>query len=439
MSTSDKFVPISIEEISAKHSKTLNRSICVPSNVHSYSLCIEYIKKWLLSKFPKDTFKSIYVEGKNIFDDFKSLNKLDLLKRQKPSLVITPNIEWDFNNDNIDSYPYGLDLYTRTSRFKESFFTCPETESYLGIGLMTLLMPFNFRIKLETRAQQIDMYNFIRLACRVGFTCGEHVDLDFHIPYELIIQMAKDNGFETYYKNEKNNERESIKDIPAFLRWLNMHSCLPFLYKHRTLNGNNEFFLRLKEMYVHIRPSNLSADDGEREGQMTNNYTIEFSAEVRFPAPKFYAYYSDNSHQLNNLYSTWTQPNGPMSTVYTFKAMEIPDYNDFNWPLFIMTTYEDNNIEAGSSIELSELFDGNLQSCINDSISRGLSPSIFCDIHFFNNGKYIDGEFDWANMTFITNQPISDNKIDIAVYIDNDYLINYTITDTDKKTRIVKN
>ena len=270
--------PIDMNAFNQMHSKTLYRSICVPSAVQSYSLCIEYVKNWFLSKFHQDTFKSIYIDGKNIYDDFRSLSKLDLLKRQKPALTITPSISWDFDNESVDSYPYGMDLYTQTGRFKNSFFSAPSNSSYMGIGMETMLMRFNFRLKVETRAQQLDMFKFIKMACRIGFTCGEDVDLDFHIPYALMIQLARDNGFEVQSEIiSEGNIKETIKNIPGFLRWLNMHSSLPFLYKHRTLNGNNEFFLRMRNMYVHLRPQDLSADDGEREGQMTNNFGIEFS------------------------------------------------------------------------------------------------------------------------------------------------------------------
>ena len=117
------FKPITPDEFKQKHSKTLYRSICVPSTVQAYSLCIEYMKSWFIGKFSPDTFKSIYIEGKNIYDDFRSLSKLELLKRQKPSLAITPNISWDFNNEQIDSYPYGMDLYVQTGKFKNSFFS----------------------------------------------------------------------------------------------------------------------------------------------------------------------------------------------------------------------------------------------------------------------------------------------------------------------------
>ena len=159
--------PLNIDEFRARNSKTLYRSICVPSSTQSYSLCIEFMKRWFLSKFPENTFKSIYVEGKNIYDDYRTLDKTALLKRDKPALTITPDLNWDFNNENIDTYPYGMDLYTQTGRFKQSFFSYPQNNSYLGIGMETILMNFNYKIKLETRAQQLDMYKFIKLACRV--------------------------------------------------------------------------------------------------------------------------------------------------------------------------------------------------------------------------------------------------------------------------------
>lgn len=422
------FKPLDINEFNRRNSKTLYRSICVPSTVQSYSLCIEYVKQWFLKKFPKDLFKSIYVEGKNIYDDFRSLSKLELLKRQKPALAIVPNIDWGFNNENIDSYPYGMDLYVQTGKFKESFFKCHENKSYMGIGMQTLLMSFNFKIRVETRAQQLDLFNYIKMACRVGYTCGEDVDLDFHIPYTLMIQIAKDNGFKTYSKNNSSNEyEETIADIPKFLRWINTYSSLPFLYKYRAMNGKNEFFLRMRNMYVHLRPSDLSADDGERQGQLSNNFNIEFTVEARFPAPKMYAYYSDNAHKLTTVYGAWYQPNGPVSTCYTFKGNVIPDTNRYGWPLFMSTTYEEDeeNIDKNLSISFKELLEGDIGNCILDCLNKGISPAIFCDIIFYNGGEYINGKFDWENLKFESTNPIRSLGTYIGVYVDNDFIADF--------------
>lgn len=435
-----KMSSISINEIRNNHSKTLYRSICVPSTTQSYSLCIEYIRKWFISKFEKDTFKSVYIEGKNVYDDFRSLSKNELLKRQKPALTITPSIDWGFSNDNLDSYPYGMELYTQTGKFKNSFFSCPETDSYLGIGMETMLMNFNFRIKLDTRAQQLDMYKFIKLACRIGFTCGEDVDLDFHIPYSLMVQLAKDNGFEVVERDKDDHQTtEIIKNIPAFLKWLNMHSSLPFLYKHRTLNGKNEFFIRMRNMYVHVRPSTeISADDGERIGQISSNFILEFSAEVRFPAPKMYAYYSNNAHKLQTVYGAWYQPYGPVSSCYTFKGSTIPDKNKYGWPLFMSTTYEEEleSIDLPLHIEFEELLEGDIGDCIKDCLSKGISPAIFCDLIFYNGGEYITGKFDWERLTFDSTTPARSAGTYIGIYVDNNYVSNFITDKTGNQDRI---
>lgn len=435
--------PLDMDAFKNRNSKTLYRSICVPSTTQAYSLCVEFMKRWFLSKFPHDTFKSVYVEGKNIYDDFRSLDKTALLKRQKPALTITPNISWDFNNENVDSYPYGMDLYVQTGKFKESFFSYPPNNSYMGIGMETILMPFNFRIKLETRAQQLDMYKFIKMACRVGFTCGEDVDLDFHLPYALMIQIAKDNGFQTQSKklSEDTEEyEETICNVPEFLRWLNKYSSLPFLYKFRTLNGKNEFFLKMRNMYVHIRPENLSADDGEREGQLSNNFTIEMSAEVRFPAPKMYAYYSDHSHKLQSVYGAWYQPNGPVTSCYTFKGAIIPDLNRYKWPLFMSTTYEEddeNKLYKPLEIDLTELLEGDIGSCIVDCLSKSISPAIFCELVFYNGGEYINGKMDWETLTFTSTNPVRSLGTYIGVYVDNNFIADYLLKDNKRyETRI---
>lgn len=429
--------PLDIESFNARNSKTLYRSICCPSTTQSYSLCIEFMKRWFLSKFNPDTFKSVYVEGKNIYDDQRTLDKTALLKKPKPALTITPDMDLSFNNEHIDSYPYGMDLYTQTGRFKNSFFSCPTNSSYMGIGMQTILMNFNFKIKLETKAQQLDMYQFIKMACRVGFTCGEDVDLDFHMPYPLMLQLAKDNGFNTYTRSVGDETEELISNVPEFLRWINKYSTIPFLYKFRALNGKNEFFIKMRNMYVHIRPGDLSADGGEREGQMTNNFMIEFSAEVRFPAPKMYAYYSDNAHKLHTVYGAWYQPSGLVTTCYTFKGSIIQDTNKYGWPLLMSTTYEEDNEDLLNKplvIDMSELVEGDIGACIKDCINKSISPSIFCEFIFYNGGEYIHGKMDWENYKFTSSNPVRSLATYIGIYVNNDFVNNYIMRGNDRDT-----
>ena len=221
-----------------------------------------------------------------------------------------------------------------------------------------------------------------------------------------------------------------------------MHSSLPFLYKYRALNGKNEFFLRLRNMYVHVRPTDLSADDGEREGQMSNNFIIDLSTEVRFPAPKMYAYYSESKHELQTVYGAWFQPNGPVSTCYAFKSTTIPDENRYGWPLLLSTTYEEDvdpdSIMHKLEIDLSELLEGDVGTCIKETLNKGLSPSIFCEFIFYNDADYIRGKMDWETLTFTSNDLVRGNGTYIGIYVDNAYISDCITSVSGKENRLQK-
>lgn len=410
-----------------EHSKTLHRNICIPSTAQSYSLCVEFMKRWFISLFDKNPFKSIYVDGKNIYDDWRRLSAVELLKRQRPALAIVPNIDWTFNNDNLDLYQFGTKLYQTRGLFKNSFYQDRQHHSYLGIMMETLFMEITFRMRLETRSQEMDMFKFVQLAARVGSTYGQDVDLDFHVPYDIMIALAQDAGFEVIYSDDEDHYPR-IKNVKAFLAHLNTHSQIPFLYKMRAINGKNEFFIRMQRMYIHVRSTNLSADDGEREGLMNNNFNIELTTEVRFPAPKFYAYYTSNEKDFTTVFSAWRQPTGIVSAFYTFKGTDVPNENEYGWPKYLETTYESDieDIDKPLVIDMKPLLmEGDLGMTIQHCLETGISPSIFCDIFIINGGEHPYGDIDWDTGVYTSKSPVRSANSYIALYIDMQFINDY--------------
>lgn len=423
----EKLVPFDYKSLIKKNSKTLHRSLCIPSVANAYAECIEFAKHWFLSKFQTNPFKSIYIDGKYIYNESRSLNPNQTIKREKPALAIIPSIDWNFNDDNIDMYQFGTNLYQEHRLFVDAFLKDRSHQVYVGLGVETLLVNFTYKMRVETRAQQMDLFKYIQLACRVGSTSGEEVDLDFHIPYELMVQIAMDTGFEVDCSNNKSYPR--IKNVKAFLSYLNTHSVFPFVYKFRGMNGKNEFFIRMQRVYVHVRASDLSADDGEMEGHLKNNFGIEMSVEIRFPAPKLYGYYSNNEPELKNIYSAFRQPQGIVSTFYTFKGTPIPDQNKFGWNLYLETTWEEDDIDKIGKklqIDFSELLNqGDIGEAIHDCINQGISPSIFCDFIIVNGGDKMDGNIDWNTMQFTSTNPAKGLGSYIGIYVDMEYVNNY--------------
>jgi len=430
------YIPFDINSFNkrkSKHSKTLYRSITIPSIANGYAQAIMFAKEWFLSKFSEDYFKSVYVEGGYAFEEMRTLGMNEQIVKNKPALSITPTYNFEFDNDKIDMYQYGIDLYQPLGPSKDSFFKDDFNDVYLGMAMETMLFNFNYKMKVETRAQQLDLYKYVQLACRVGNTTGDEVDLDFHIPYELMIQIALDLGYDVDFNTNK--EYPKIRDISSFLSYLNTHSTLPFVYKYRGVNGKNEFFIRMQRMYVHIKCDSMSGDDGDKEGHLNNNYIVEFSTELRFPSPKFYAYYSNNEHKLKTIVTAFRQPQGVATMFYTFKGVPIPDFNNRGWHKYLETTYEvEEEITKDTKlvIDFSELLnESDLGRTMDFSLKQGISPSAFMDFILVNGGEVVVGKMDWDKIEFRSLYPIRSQGTYIGIYVDMEYVNDFIMLESD--------
>lgn len=387
----------------------LHRSLITPSTVHGYSLAIEYMRNWFLKQFDKDFFKTVYINGKHVFDDYRRFNKTQLLKVEKPAVAIIPSVNYDYDRDMLDTYLGGRDLaINRVAIIQNGFLTDHDNNIYLGFRMRQLEMPFTFRVRVKSRAQQIDLYEYMQLAFRVGSSQGENISMDFHVPMEIMLNIAKDAGFEI--KDEK------IVDVVKFLSYLNAHSQIPFTYKFRAINGESEFFMRVDNLYMYISNTDkLSLDDGEREGQLDNNFHIEMNCILRVPIPHFYFYFSDKT--IQNFYKARKEVSG----LYSFKILEPPYKNDKGWENYLSTDWVDESKHV-DSIDFKELIQGDLLKVYNFNRSLNLSPAIFMDIIIFNGQKQLDIKIDWENLIVDINQDLPDEDSKICIYVDKEYV-----------------
>ena len=240
-------------QLSKKRELKLLSSLVVPSNIHALSISVEYMKKWFLSKFHQDYFKpeSIYIDGKHIFDDMRRFDKTKVIKRTNPALGIFPVPDYTYDRETIDQSLGGLDIYIRRSNYEDSFFKDYDNKLFIQSRFEANLINFTFKVRLDTRAQQIDLFKFMKLAFRVGATQGEYIDMDFHVPLTLMLQLAYDAGFEIDLDNQ------GIINNIEFLGYLNKRSEVPFLYKLRCINGRDEYFIRIEGLYTHIKATDI--------------------------------------------------------------------------------------------------------------------------------------------------------------------------------------
>lgn len=390
--------------------RNLNMSLCIPSINNTYSMCIEYIKDWLLDGFDENYFKSIYIDYKHIFDDFRSMTNRELIKRNKPSLAITPRVDQEFNRDNLDLYNLGTNLYYNNARYQDSFFTDYKQNNYLSLAMDVLKMEFTIRIRVSNLGHAQDLQRFMRMRFRALGTQGREVDMDFHVPTDLILKVAKDAGFDV------NKNTLSVVNNGEFMYYLNSNSLLPFLYKHRAGTNNFQYFLKMSNMYVHIRNNGVTLDEGERQGHIMNNYNVEMNIEVRFPSPKFYAYYSMSKQEYIKA------PNADGSySLYALTASKIPKVNDKGWRQYLSTDYVEKNLsEEKEIIHFDELM-GDLREVIDYVKGQYLSPSVFVEFKLFNDSKEIDLDTNWNEYTITTKTPLEKKASFLVIYVDLNY------------------
>ena len=396
------------EELSEK----LYSNLAIPSYVHGYSLAIQYMYNWFESKFEKDFFNSIYVDGKHVLDDYKHFSKM-VVKGQNPRARIEPRIEYDYDREFLDTYMAPPELYLKKSNRNESFFKDHDRKLFLALDMKALRMNFNFKIRVSTRAQQLDLYNRILMYFRIGSTMHENLSVDFHIPKDIMLSIADVAGFRIV-----NNE---VVDIIEFLQYLNSHSDIPFLFKIRAINQKAEFFIRLNGLYTHINCIDKpQLDDGERQGKLDFNFHIEFNAILTIPIPHFYAYHSAKPKMMHIEVGDFK----PVA-IYSISPIEIKDTDENGWGLAAVTEYATDKGET--FVDLSRIFEGNdtLGKAIRHTLSLGVSPYKFVNIKMYYNediAKTCSFKFDWDTKIATFDKPANKEILSIAIYYDKVYM-----------------
>ena len=409
----DKFDPIAYSNMS------------IPSFVHGYSLAVEYAKNWFLDKFPKGLFKkeSVQISNRYVVDDYRRLTKSEILSREKPLVIITPQLTYDYDLETVNMYNYGPDLIARAGWRSDPFFRDSERHIKMIMNMQLMEVRFNYRVVLYTMAQQMDMYKRMEILFRIGSNQGEDLDLDFHIPTDIIINIASDAGFEV------DADKQMVKDVIGFTKYLNMKSAFPIMYKMRNITGNHEYFMRVPSLYVWTSClDKLTADDGEMVGQIKKDYSIEMQTIVRIPVPQFYVYYTQKPIKYSFVKDELS-PKDVLYDINTFRIMDIPDVNEKHWEKNIWSQYIPDEKDEGK-IDLNELFDkSEFKAVLDYTKDQYISPSSYLDIRVYRNAQdwnpglnpVIATHMDWENNTIVFDEIVPRDAIYIAIYMDNSY------------------
>lgn len=412
----------------------LYKAMELPSYVHGYSLAIEYMRNWFLQKFPKDKdsptgsyFRTIYINGAHVLDNWKNWNNYNI-KREKPMLAIVPTLNTDWDRDNVDMYMGDATILLKRSRYQDSFLKDYYNKIFLYLQLREMEMNFTFRIRVNSRSEQLDLYNKMELWFRIGTTQQDNLSADFHIPFDIIFQIAKDANFEV------DEEKMIIKDLPEFLSYLNKHSSAPIIFKMRAINQHAEFFIRARNLYTHLATKDkIQLDDGEKDGKLDTNYHIDMNVQLHMPIPFFYAYM--NQVPIKDTISISERK--PALGIYSVNNFDVNPENEQGWPSITLTSYF---AEKGEEyIDISELFDSNkwaVAKVLKYDLGLNISPEGFLDVrvfhchdNYFTVGREAKFHMDYDNMRIELDEQLEEDMMyDICIYADMDYVNNRLMT-----------
>ena len=409
-------LPIQIER---DYYKKMRTNLVIPSTNQSFSMVVEYMTNWFYKKFPENFFRSKYIEASHIMDTLRSMTQKQLLGNIKPCATIVADLDMSYNRENIDLYNMGIMLYQNRCRYKDAFFIDRDKHLFVSLATELILMNFTFKIRVDTRSLQIDTAKMCQMAFRSGGSEKHYNDIDFPVPNELIMQIADDAGF---------CPCTCMMDNILLMKYLNSHSKLPFFYKLNTATQNMEWFIKIPQSIIHIKVGDIQIGAGNLRGMINVDHDIMFDAQVRFPAPKFYAYYSiiarENVKSIHNISS------GIYIQTVT-NLSQVPEKDEHGWQWTVHTEYDFNSEDEiykikhkkfdGLKICFGELV-GDLRTVIDYTKSIAISPEVFLNIKVFNFDKLVKTHIDWQKYEIHIDEAIESAKCYIIIYMDNGYM-----------------
>lgn len=393
----------------------LNRNITVAPLHQSYALCIEYMRHWFLQKFNPNFFSWVHTDGSHVFGEMAKIDKKRVLAHMgddNATLTIIPTIDDDYNRDRLDQNLFGIDQFINTTKIDKAFLQDPVNHKYIMMKMDMMLMNFTFRVKVPSRAMQLDTQKYMKLAFRENLSETNDIDLDYVLPYPMMLYIARDLGFEI--KDDK------IVDPIKFLTYLNSRSYVPIVYKRSNVNAREEYFIRMDHMQTRLLIKDVTKDDGNKYGHVSDDFGIEMQVEVRFPSMQLYIYFTKNEFtEITFGKEVANIDNTLMMSLHYYD--DPPAINEKGWKLTINAQWEED--EPGDiNIDLNELFHGELSMISRYLLDRFISPAVFLDVRLYVNGRQLETDINWDDMKLHAFNPTDKLVSTIAIYVDLDYL-----------------
>ena len=352
------------------------------SAAHTYGNAITFIQKWLIDLFPKrddgdSVFRTVHVSSKLAHKQIRSSTH-EMYKKNKPMMIIRPRVEF-----NDDRFLRGTPLTDRmimdqmnfgVSGLNEFFF---DRDNRLAIKyqLNRTVMYADVTLIFSTLMQQLNYATYIKNAISLGHPFDLRTCFESLLSLEMMAMVSEISGIPI---------KDSNGSVCNFLDYMNAHTLGPVTYKLQGSTQTQEFY-RYYPVTIDTMIDSIDVDDGERNGQITDNYQIRFSIRMEFFTTGFYYIFNDNIHKIKH-------------PVFSEDSAIIPIYTDvllkedldlaLGWNLY--TRFSCRLEKIHDSIDIESMLNQSIKAAIKYHVVEHIPMNEMIDIKIRRQGDYIN-------------------------------------------------
>lgn len=398
---------LQLERRRQKYMQELQENGCIPqqpqepnylalmtSISHTYGNVIAFIREWLLSQFPKNMFNTIHVNSKLAHRQL-STNK-EFFKKRKPMLILRPRIaDWSedrFLKGTMITERKAAQYNTWGGTNLQEFIVDPAHDLQIKYQLNRSVMLIDIILIFETAMQQLDYMHFLVNQITPERPFSINANLESYIPLEMLDMVSKLSGVNIY---------DTDRSTKNFMSYIQGCSRYPITYKLQGSTGNREFF-RYYNTNLDTVISDISHDDGNKVGQVTNNFQLTFTIRVEFMSTGYYYLFSPHLTEID-LPKIDPQEYPSSGIIPLFSDYISKD--DLNMPIgwSIYNSAACMLEKENDTVEIGEMFNESIKKTIQYYRENGLPLLDVLDIKIRRQGELLqygkDYEIDLDTLT----------------------------------------
>jgi len=384
------------------------------SSTHTYGNVMSVIRKWLLDKFPPDTFKSV-VMGTAIASRQLRHRPHQLQKHEMPTMVLVPRIVFGQDENRFAGRTLMNERMTNTHAlwgFGNLIQLAHDRKRDLWVHgrYNRAVMYVDVVMSFTTLTEQMNWMSYIFNMHPIGHPQFIKAPLELYLPKDFCHMLGNLAGIPPY--------REDDQTVGDFLSYMNSFWCNPVTYKMKGSSGGDAFFMYyVTDIDTVVDPP--QAHDPVKDGQSKRNFNISFTIRCDFNTV---SYLTINSPQIRNPIQIRNVDEDTIIPIFTdnidLSNFELPiGWSVYEYPIFKLDIGED-------SIGFRELLNTSLNVMIDHHLLNGVPIERFLLIQFRENGKIINEPFhiDWKNRRLILANPDHQRTYRLLITTSHEYV-----------------